>query len=88
MTEDKIGYDVIYAYGRRGADLTRGTKTSTPVPVEKAAMIYQQLVAEKKAEGYLPDYGVLGNVFGVSSTKTTAAAPTDTTRIVMPDISS
>ena len=43
---------VNFAYGRRGATLTTGTKTSTPVVFDTAKKIYTKLVSEKKAKGY------------------------------------
>lgn len=49
------GYTVTFAFGRRGNALTAGTKTNTPVPLEKAQQIYDKLIAEKTAKGYTPD---------------------------------
>lgn len=43
---------VKFAYGRRGATLTTGTKTSSPVDYATAKKIYTKLVREKKAKGY------------------------------------
>jgi bifunctional non-homologous end joining protein LigD len=43
---------VNFAYGRRGATLTTGTKTSSPVDYAAAKKIYGKLVGEKKAKGY------------------------------------
>ena len=43
---------VNFAYGRRGATLTTGTKTSSPVDYAAAKKIYVKLVSEKKAKGY------------------------------------
>jgi bifunctional non-homologous end joining protein LigD len=43
---------VTFAYGRRGATLTTGTKTSAPVDYTAAKKIYTKLVGEKKAKGY------------------------------------
>lgn len=43
---------VNFAYGRRGATLTTGTKTSFPVDYATAKKIYIKLVGEKKAKGY------------------------------------
>jgi bifunctional non-homologous end joining protein LigD len=43
---------VTFAYGRRGATLTTGTKTSAPVDYATAQKIYIKLVGEKKAKGY------------------------------------
>ena len=43
---------VNFAYGRRGATLTTGAKTSSPVDYPAAKRIYTKLVSEKKAKGY------------------------------------
>ncbi len=43
---------VNFAYGRRGATLTTGTKTSSPVDYPAAKKIYTKLVSEKKSKGY------------------------------------
>lgn len=48
------GYTVTFAFGRRGSALTTGTKTTSPVPLEKAQQIYDKLLAEKTAKGYTP----------------------------------
>jgi len=49
------GYTVTFAFGRRGSALATGTKTSSPVPLDKATKIYDKLIAEKTAKGYTPD---------------------------------
>ena len=41
------GFVVNYQNGRRGGTLASGTKTTTPLPVEKATSIYEKLIAEK-----------------------------------------
>jgi bifunctional non-homologous end joining protein LigD len=43
---------VNFAYGRRGASMTTGTKTSSPVDYDTAKKIHTKLVGEKKAKGY------------------------------------
>lgn len=48
------GYVVNFAYGRRGATLTAGTKTQVPVAHDEARRIYDKLIAEKTAKGYTP----------------------------------
>jgi len=48
------GYVVNFAYGKRGAALTVGTKTSSPTSLEAATKIYEKLIGEKKAKGYTP----------------------------------
>ena len=45
---------VTFAYGRRGATLTTGTKTQAPVNYAEAKIIYDKLVKEKTAKGYTP----------------------------------
>jgi bifunctional non-homologous end joining protein LigD len=45
---------VNFAYGRRGATLQTGTKTSAPVEYETAKGIYDKLVRDKTAKGYTP----------------------------------
>jgi bifunctional non-homologous end joining protein LigD len=46
------GYVVNFAYGRRGNTLNTGTKTATPVDLEKAEKAYDKLVKSKVAKGY------------------------------------
>ena len=48
------GYTVTFAFGRRGSALTAGTKTTSPVTLDKARLIYDKLLAEKTAKGYTP----------------------------------
>jgi bifunctional non-homologous end joining protein LigD len=48
------GYVVHFAYGRRGATLQTGTKTQSPVSLEKARAIYDKLLSEKLSKGYTP----------------------------------
>ncbi len=43
---------VNFAYGRRGATLTTGTKTKTPVDYASAKKIYDKLVKSKTSKGY------------------------------------
>lgn len=53
--EPKDGqFIVTFAYGRRGATLTAGTKTQAPVNYDDAKIIYDKLVREKTAKGYTP----------------------------------
>ena len=49
------GNVVNFRYGRRGASLTSGTKTSAPVDSAQAKKIYDKLVKDKTAKGYTPD---------------------------------
>lgn len=46
------GFIVNFQYGRRGASLTSGSKTPSPVPFDKALKVFEKLVQEKKAKGY------------------------------------
>lgn len=50
-------YKVNFAYGRRGATLKTGTKTQAGVDYYKAKKIYDKLVNEKGAKGYVADEG-------------------------------
>ena len=43
---------VNFAYGRRGATLSTGTKTNVPVDYDDAKRIFDKLVREKQAKGY------------------------------------
>lgn len=45
---------VSFAFGRRGAALSTGTKTSAPVDYATARAIYDKLIREKTAKGYTP----------------------------------
>ena len=49
------GHVVNFRYGRRGAPLTIGTKTSAPVNFAQAKNIFDKLVKEKTSKGYTPD---------------------------------
>lgn len=48
-------YVVNFAYGRRGSTLTIGTKTTSPVDLVSAEKIYNKLITEKTAKGYVTD---------------------------------
>jgi len=48
------GFLVNYEYGRRGAALSTGTKTKTPVDHPTALRLFEKLVAEKQSKGYSP----------------------------------
>ena len=45
---------VNFAYGRRGATLTTGTKTKSPLGYDSARNIYNKLVKSKTSKGYVP----------------------------------
>lgn len=54
IEETAGGFTVNIAYGRRGSTFQTGSKTSSPVPLEKAKEIYDKLIREKMAKGYSP----------------------------------
>src|ERR1035441_488787 len=45
------GFQVNFAYGRRGGTMNTGTKTSKPVPYAQARKIFDTLVNAKLAKG-------------------------------------
>ena len=49
------GFVVNYAYGRRGATLTTGSKTTAPVDYDTALKVFEKLVREKTSKGYTED---------------------------------
>lgn len=52
IEEKNGGYNVNFQYGRRGATLLTGSKTASPVNLQKATEIYEKLIKEKTAKGY------------------------------------
>ncbi|HEY8899700.1 MAG TPA: WGR domain-containing protein [Chthoniobacterales bacterium] len=54
LEERSTGWVVNFAYGRRGATLSTGSKTQYPVSYEQALKIHDRLVREKLAKGYTP----------------------------------
>ncbi len=54
LEQQDDNYLVNFAYGRRGATLRTGTKTQTAVDYDKAKKIYDKIVNEKMAKGYIP----------------------------------
>lgn len=48
-------YLVNFRHGRRGNASSTGTKTSSPVSLDDAQKVYNKLVNEKQAKGYLPN---------------------------------
>ena len=52
------GNVVNFRYGRRGAALTAGTKTSAPVDFAQAKKIFDKLVKEKTSKGYGSGWGL------------------------------
>ena len=52
--ETRDGGNVVnFAYGRRGSTLNTGTKTTSPVTSDEAQRIYDKLIREKMAKGYI-----------------------------------
>ncbi|WP_162176364.1 WGR domain-containing protein [Enterovibrio calviensis] len=51
-TDDNAKYLVNFRYGRRGANLREGTKTSAPVSLEKAQKLFDSVVISKTNKGY------------------------------------
>ena len=43
-----------FAYGRKGAKLTVGSKPDYPVAEEEARAIFDKIVKEKTSKGYVP----------------------------------
>jgi bifunctional non-homologous end joining protein LigD len=52
IQEQGDGFIVRFSYGRCGSTLTHGAKTTHPVPLVEAHLIYQKLVASKITKGY------------------------------------
>ncbi len=67
------GYVVTLAYGRRGSTLNTGTKTAHPVPLQDARRIYDKLVKEKMAKGYV--LGPEGSAYQSGSNRKTSIRP-------------
>jgi bifunctional non-homologous end joining protein LigD len=60
LEESGSGWVVSFAYGRRGAAMSTGTKTNEPIAYAKAKVVYDKLVKEKMAKGYTPgETGIL-----------------------------
>jgi len=74
IIEDLSGFNVNFAYGRRGNSLTTGTKNPKPVPYDQARKIFDKLIQEKTAKGYIEDPS--GKPFAL--TANTVNAKTDT----------
>lgn len=67
---DGDGYRVNFAYGRRNATLTTGTKTTKPVERLAAEKIFAKLVNEKQAKGYTQ--GAAGTPYQLNVNKVAA----------------
>lgn len=63
-------YLVNFAFGRNGSTLKTGTKTQIPIAYEKAKKIYDKLVKEKSAKGYIPNNNNTQYVYTSSQTDT------------------
>lgn len=61
LKEQDGGYVVFFQYGRRGAALQSGAKTTSPIEYDKAKKVYDKLVAEKMSKGY--STGVSGTAY-------------------------
>ena len=46
------GYVVNYQFGRRGTELSSGTKTDTPVSLAEATSVFDKLAKQKLGKGY------------------------------------
>ncbi|MCL4748266.1 MAG: WGR domain-containing protein [Burkholderiaceae bacterium] len=54
IVERDGGYSVEFQYGRRGGPLQTGSKTPSPVDLDKATAVFDKLVKEKTGKGYTP----------------------------------
>jgi bifunctional non-homologous end joining protein LigD len=61
------GYEVHFSYGRRGAALSTGKKTTAPVSLVAAQKIYNKLVNEKSLKGYKPAGGTIQSIVVVEA---------------------
>ena len=46
------GFIVTYARYRHGGNLTVGSKTPNPLPLDAATKVFDKLIASKRAKGY------------------------------------
>lgn len=75
------GYVVNFQYGRRGSHLNTGTKTPNPVSLMQAETIFDKLVREKKAKGYLEVSGTAAPPRMPQNASVTAAVATATQEV-------
>lgn len=54
IVEAETGYLVNFEYGRNGSTLRQGSKTTTPVEIEKAKSLFNGLIKKKCSKGYAP----------------------------------
>ncbi len=52
VEEKNGGYVVNFSYGRRGGNMTTGSKTNSPVDLDEALKVWRKLVDSKLAKGY------------------------------------
>lgn len=69
ITPSGGGYVVTFSYGRRGASLTHGTKTPSPVDLPKAEKVFNQITSEKVRKGYTPVDGAPAAVAAVAESR-------------------
>ena len=58
------GWNVKYAFGRRGSSLSSGNKNIAPMPVDKARAMMKKIINEKAGKGYIRAPGCSGDIFG------------------------
>lgn len=71
LVDSGNGFEVNFAYGRRGSTLNTGKKTNSPVAYAAAKKVFDKLVNEKTSKGYK-------EVSTGGTTVITTADPTDT----------
>jgi bifunctional non-homologous end joining protein LigD len=55
LVKDSGGYLVNFRFGKRNTKLQNGTKTTTPIELNRAESIFEKLVNEKTSKGYTFD---------------------------------
>lgn len=76
LEQTNIGlYVVNFAYGRRNSTLNTGTKTIKPIDLITATKIFDKLVQEKMAKGYLSNYSTPGVIIPTSTKSSTGILP-------------
>ena len=53
MSRESERYYVNFRYGRRGANLREGTKTTQPVSLEQAEQLFDSVIVSKVNKGYI-----------------------------------
>ena len=85
------GFHVDFRYGRRGSSMQHGIKTTASLPYAQAKKIYDKLVQEKRAKGYVVGPESRSQDFGTVSTNTVRAqpiAPADLSRLLTGNVTS